>query len=795
MRLILAVATCLVTQSACFGQIFIEQVSPPVLQRGQTTRVTLHGTDLHQGVDLWTSLPAGLVEAKPVGDASQAVFDVRVSPTAPLGMHGLRAATRGGLSNVHLFQIDDLPITILPTALSPATPQANAAQLLAAPVAVKLPACVIGSCRPAAVDRFEIEAAAGEVITFEVVGNRFGKDYDPLVRICTPAGQLLVERDNDPGLYFDCRFSHQFQAAGKYIVELRDARYAGNPGWYYALRMGHFPEARVAVPAALRPGQDVALTFPQTPGFTQTVKLPADFRSALAQVEVRRPGDQTASWLTVLNSAIETGLEVEPNGTFETATVLKAPCVLSGVLGAAKDEDWFAFELQAGQQFEVRGYSKQLGSPADLELLLYGPEKNEMSRIDDNGTDEASFVFNVGKTGQHRLLVRDLSRHGGPAFAYAVELVVSQPRIKVAADVSAITLPQKNYQPVPLKITRTNFNGPIELALVGAPAGVTLESTTIPEAAVEHVCRLSATEAVPQGVSTFQIVAKGTVAPPKPADPAKPADPPYTIETLVRTQPMIDRQLRNVDLILYALREDQTNLPPELTDRFALMVAPPAPFALEMPELVLTLPRFQTATLPLTTTRAAGFTSPITFRAEGGQIGSEKEERNQVYLQCPAATPTELTVNGTFRNRILTGLAKHRVDLFATAEHEGHAVTLIRTFTLDVKSAFAPVIEPAAPMTEPGTNVKLTITANRLSTFDGPITITPYAQTTFKLPATIEIPVGKPTVEFEVPVPKETPPNRYQIRFTAASFVGKYEESLDPAAITIEVKKPPEPKK
>jgi len=60
-------------------------------------------------------------------------------------------------------------------------------------------------------------------------------------------------------------------------------------------------------------------------------------------------------------------------------------------------------------------------------------------------------------------------------------------------------------------------------------------------------------------------------------------------QRLVRTHPLIDKQIINVDLIPHALREDQRRLPPSLTDRFALQVTPPAPFKVELPEKLLTL--------------------------------------------------------------------------------------------------------------------------------------------------------------------------------------------------------------
>src|SRR5258707_429152 len=85
------------------------------------------------------------------------------------------------------------------------------------------------------------------------LGKALGKDVDPLLTIRDAKGRFVAEGDNDPGLYFDCRFEHTFTAAGTYVVAVRDARFHGSEHGFYVLRMGRFPAARVAVPAAVVP--------------------------------------------------------------------------------------------------------------------------------------------------------------------------------------------------------------------------------------------------------------------------------------------------------------------------------------------------------------------------------------------------------------------------------------------------------------------------------------------------------------------------------------------------------------
>ena len=118
-------------------------------------------------------------------------------------------------------------------------------------------------------------------------------------------------------------------------------------------------------------------------------------------------------------------------------------------------------------------------------------------------------------------------------------------------------MPRGSYQPVPLTVVRTEWTGPVALTLAGGPPGVTLTPSEIPAGVDAIVCQLAAAADSPTGVFSVQLFAQ----------PAGQADAP---RSLVRTRPLIDRQLVNVDLIPYALREDQRRLPPSLTDRLAL---------------------------------------------------------------------------------------------------------------------------------------------------------------------------------------------------------------------------------
>src|SRR5262249_8687076 len=158
--------------------------------------------------------------------------------------------------------------------------------------------------------------------------------------------------------------------------------------------------------------------------------------------------------------------------------------------------------------------------------------------------EEGSLTFNADRDGKFCVAVREVTGASGPEYAYRLDIRKATPRIAITAEHSAFAVPQGSYQSLPLTVTRTDYNGPIELTLVEHPPGVKLEPTTIPEVVTSLLCKLTAAGDAPQGIYTLAIDAKAQAGE-------------TTIITRVVVQPMVDKQLVNVDLIKIALRDNQ----------------------------------------------------------------------------------------------------------------------------------------------------------------------------------------------------------------------------------------------
>ncbi len=789
------------------GEPAVSHVAPSSVARGKRTRLEFTGSRLARPVGVWTSMPVGdlRVVGREVTNGDKCVLEVEASPDCPLGVYGLRLATESGLSNLLLFAVDELaPRAVLDN------PQRE------------FPVAVFGTLRSATVDRYPIWVRAGQRLSFEVMASRFGTDADPLLAIRDGAGRLVVERDNDPGIFFDCGFEHQFATEGVYTVEVRDSRYLGAPNWQYVLRMGRFPAVRHALPSAVKPGVATSVTLPEAfvPEAASAVPAPIEVVGrALRPMtgswvhfhELRRPADDSPSWAPLLVSPLENVVETEPNDVLEQATAPTAapPAHWHGVLEKPGDRDWFALDLAKGRRWSVRAETKSLQSAADVEIAIYDSTGREMQRADDQNLpggalDEAALVFNSDRDGRYHLMVREATGAFGPDMAYRVLIEPVGPRVQVIAEHSSFTVPQGGYQSLPFTVTRTDFSGPIEFELVDAPPGVTIQPREIPSGMNSMICRIVAAPDAPLGIHSIGIAAR--LLPPTPlgnspdpktttADakdtPSPPAEPIAVVEVVA--QPLVDKQVINVDLIRLALRDNQRWLPPSVRTRFALQITPPSPFGVELEESEVILPRYLQSPLRMATPRVEGFADTITFRATGGgQFGEEAEGRRQLFYRFPPASAAERSVVGTFHSRSQANDAVERVDIAATGVADGRSVTLVRSVTLRVQPAYQLEFETKSVTLAPGDSTPVRIEAKRLTGFVGPITLTPASTplADIELPAELTLPAEGSKIEFTLRVSPDAKPRRERIRIASTARVGSFQEEPRPLELEVEIKKP-----
>ena len=454
-------------------------------------------------------------------------------------------------------------------------------------------------------------------------------------------------------------------------------------------------------------------------------------------------------------------MQRSPGNTIDEGTPANVPSLLCGALQRPGERHFYRLELTKGQRIQVRAEARAFNSPADLELVLTDAKGKELRRVGENvQKEEIVLDFNAGAPGVYGLSVRDVNRDGGPAFGYRIDVRTPGPAIAVSAEVEGLTVPRGDYQPVPLIVTRSDYAGKIALSLDGAPPGLMLTPNEIDAGVNALVCKLSAAADAPLGIHTVQIVAHALAA----DAPGSPRP------VLVRTQPLIDRQIVNVDLIPHALREDQRRLPPSLTNRFAVQVTPPSFFTFALPEPLVTLGRYQHVEFPMVATANPGANPKITYNAKGGQIAAKEEGRTRVYAEFADG-------KGSIHSKILTNLTKHRVEVTAVGANGGRRVALTRTFDLDVRSAFTVTAEPTLLKLEPGTTAMLRLNADRLKTFDGDVAVQLAPVLGFDLPSSVVIHLrGQSGVDIAIQVDAGRAPGRQSVNLNATAVVNGFEE-------------------
>src|SRR5437868_10539642 len=103
----LAIIAVLIATNARGQSPSVTRAVPSAVAPGKTVDVTLSGSALDLPTALWTSIPA--TAAFTAGSGDHATCRITLPPEAQVGVAALRIGTRGGVSNPHLFMVDDLP--------------------------------------------------------------------------------------------------------------------------------------------------------------------------------------------------------------------------------------------------------------------------------------------------------------------------------------------------------------------------------------------------------------------------------------------------------------------------------------------------------------------------------------------------------------------------------------------------------------------------------------------------------------------------------------------------------------
>ncbi len=398
-------------------------------QRGVTQELILTGTNIVPAAQFWTGFPAKVempADDKLTGDGKVKVLLTAPAET-PLGLYPVRILCPGGLSNMRLFAVDELPQAI----------DNDANHDKAKPQEIATPCVVAGRTDTDVSDYFRIKVKPGERLSFEILGRRLGSPIDPLISL--HGGKFLREiaHDNDsPGCQSDPRLSYTFKEGGDYLVEVRDVLGRGGPDFVYRLRIGDFPLATAPVPMAAKAGSKVQVNFAGT--FVDGVKpvdvvVPNEPAGSVVWV-APKAGGQSGWPVPLIVSDVEEIVEKEPNQNAAQATRLPFPGGATGRFTPGDEADVYAVALKKGQKIAAEVQSLEWGSPT-LVYLAIKNSKTGAELVKSNPTapspGDQRIEFTAADDGDILIEIQHLLYQGGPVESYHLSVRPVTPSIDV----------------------------------------------------------------------------------------------------------------------------------------------------------------------------------------------------------------------------------------------------------------------------------------------------------------------------------------------------------------------------
>ena len=442
--------------------------------------------------------------------AEQVEIEVTIDANAAPGDRELRLATPAGLTDPLRFQVGVLPEVCEEDLVGPGDPATSV---------VDLPVLLNGRIMPGEVDRFRVRARKGQQLVIRAqarhlmpyLADAVPGWFQATMALHDPNGREVAYSDDyrfDP----DPVLLYTIPEDGVYGLEVRDALYRGRDDFVYRIAVGELPFITRMFPLG---GQAGAPAVAAIAGWNLPAEtLPLDTHpggATIRRVEIGQDGG-LCSEVPYAVDALPELVEDEPNDTTGGAQSVTLLRVVNGRIGRPGDVDVFRFDGRSGEEVVAEVYARRLNSPLDSVLRLVDPTGDMVASNDDHEDPEMGLVTHqadsylraqLPKDGAYCVLVSDAQHQGGDAYGYRLRLGPAQPDFALRVTPSSINVPPGRSAPVTLHAVRKDgFDGDIDVALKGNPAGFALSGARIPAGKDSVQATLSASRgALPQVLS------------------------------------------------------------------------------------------------------------------------------------------------------------------------------------------------------------------------------------------------------------------------------------------------------
>jgi hypothetical protein len=469
---------------------------------GTEFEVVISGEYLEEGGDLIFSDPR--ISAKRKQDENH--YTVKIAPDCPVGLYETRVMTRLGISSARAFTVGTLAEVI---ATKPNKSLATAQELA-------LNCVCNGVVADRAIDFYTFHGKKGQRLIIDCATRGIDSKLNATVIVADVAGRdLLVERRGGA-------LDFAVPADGSYVIKIHELTYKGGPAFYYRLGLWEQP---AGTPIVRQPSTQPVNSFSWPP-----TGLPA----------------QAAQH------------EVEPNNDGSHAQRIKLPCDIAGRFFPAADVDVYEFEAKKGEEWWIEVASERLGLSTDPSVLVQRvikaggsePEKLvdvlELTDVPspvkvssngyaydgppyDAGTSDCLGKLSIKEDGLYRLQLTDLFGGTRSEPGHVYRLIIRRAAPDFALVGWALHMELRNgdrnalSKPISLRggatmaleviaFRRDGFDGEIELAMEGLPAGVTAQGLKIPAGKSHGLMLITAKADAPRGYANARFVGRATIA-------------------------------------------------------------------------------------------------------------------------------------------------------------------------------------------------------------------------------------------------------------------------------------------
>jgi len=451
----------------CAGEPTIRNLNIRGLQIGGTTTLVVDGDELGGTPRLLLPFPARQA-LKPGATKTQASFDVTLDGNVEAGYHHLRLVTDDGVSAPVVIAVDRLPQRLFAEG-------------------ERLPVALHGVVSGGATVETRFPGKAGEKVLIEIEAQRLGSKLRPVVHLIGPKRLQLAWAWPTPALTGDARLEATLPDDGTYTLSIHDLEYAAPAPGFFRLRVGQWAFVDQVFPPAVEKGrpQTVELLGPapalrvDLPAVASAGALPVPMPKG-ALLSGPRPFVRVSPHAEIISQAAPGKVQDLPAGLVG----------VSGRLLVPDGEDRYRIPVTPKTKLRLEVFAERYGSPLDAALVVRNEQGAVLVRAEDSpGTVDPVLEYAVPDNITAVIVgVIDSQGRGGPRGVYRLVVEPQQTAggkavFQLLTPAQRIALRSGGRTVFPVLIERGGYEGRIELAAEGLPAGVSIEGADIPEGA------------------------------------------------------------------------------------------------------------------------------------------------------------------------------------------------------------------------------------------------------------------------------------------------------------------------